>query len=253
MNSASAGRPMITAPRPEHFNGSYWAYTRKIDSALRRTYAPIDGNSRDSRVFGFVRIGTWSTATASLPGLDDRLERVGELRDRLHLERRLAVVGPEARGGVGDLGRGGMAHDPRAEPLEQLLGGREVLDRLDLPVADDHVGLAAQDRADQLGDVGPLVLVVGVGVDDHVGAELEARVQPGLEGGGQALVVRQPDDVVDAVLARDLDGAVARAVVDDQPLDDVEPGHLARQPRRASAGSCSSSLKQGIWMMSFMG
>ena len=27
----------------------------------------MDGNSRDSRVLGFVRIATWSTATSSLP------------------------------------------------------------------------------------------------------------------------------------------------------------------------------------------
>ncbi len=40
---------------------------RKIDTALRRTYDHIDGNSRDSRVFSFVRIGTWSMATSSLP------------------------------------------------------------------------------------------------------------------------------------------------------------------------------------------
>ena len=40
---------------------------RKIDRLLRRTYAHIDGNSRDSRVFGFVPIGTSSIATSSLP------------------------------------------------------------------------------------------------------------------------------------------------------------------------------------------
>ena len=44
--------------------------------------------------------------------LDQRLERVGEPRYRLHLECRLAVVGAEPRGGVGDVGRGGLAHDP---------------------------------------------------------------------------------------------------------------------------------------------
>ena len=27
----------------------------------------MDGNRRDSRVFGFVRMGTWSTATRVLP------------------------------------------------------------------------------------------------------------------------------------------------------------------------------------------
>ena len=76
---------------------------------------------------------------------------------------------------------------------------------------------------------GAVVLVVGVGVDDHVGAELERRVQARLEARGEALVVGEPDDVVDAVLARHLDRAVGRAVVDDQPLDGVEAGHLARQ------------------------
>ena len=101
---------------------------------------------------------------------------------------------------------------------------------LDLAVAHDHVGLAAQDRLDELRDVGPLVLVVGVGVDDHVGAELQPGVEPGLEGRGQSLVVGQPDDVVDAVLAGDLDRAIGRPVVDDQPLDGVESGDRAREP-----------------------
>ena len=59
-----------------------------------------------------------------------------------------------------------------------------------------------------------------------VGAELERRVEAGLEACGEALVLRQPHDVVDAVLAGHLDGAVGRAVVDHQPLDRVE----ARQP-----------------------
>jgi hypothetical protein len=74
-----------------------------------------------------------------------------------------------------------------------------------------------------------VVLVVGVGVDDDVGAELERGVEPGLEARGQALVVGEPDDVVDAVRARDLDGPVGRPVVDDQPLHDVEARDLARE------------------------
>ena len=111
--------------------------------------------------------------------------------------------------------------------MEQLLAGRELVDRHDLPVAHHHVGLAAQDRPHQLRDVGGLVLVVGVGVDDHVGAQLQPGVETGLEGGGQPLVVGQADDVVDAVLTRRLHGPVAGAVVDDQPLDRVEARDLA--------------------------
>src|SRR4051812_45573961 len=40
---------------------------RAMATALRRTYEDTDGNSRDSRVFGFVPMATWSVATSSLP------------------------------------------------------------------------------------------------------------------------------------------------------------------------------------------
>ena len=164
-----------------------------------------------------------------LARLDDRLERVRELRDDDELDRGLAVVGAKAGGRVGDLGRRGLAHDPRAELLQHLLQRREVLDVVDLAVADDHVGAALHDRRDELGDVVAGVLVVAVGVDDDVGAELQARVEAGLEARREALVVRQPDDVVDAAGARDLDRPVARPVVDDQPFDRVESVDLPRE------------------------
>ena len=113
-----------------------------------------------------------------------------------------------------------------------LLALREVLHGLDLAVADHHVGLAGQDRLDEAEDVRPVVLVVGVRVDDHVGAELQRGVQAGLEARGEALVVGQAHDVVDAVGARHLHGAVGRAVVDHEPLDGVEARHLAREVRQ---------------------
>ena len=78
------------------------------------------------------------------------------------------------------------------------------------------------------------VLVVGVGVDDEVGAELERRVDAGHERRGQALAAPEPDDVMDAVRARDLGGAVARPVVDDEHLDDVDAREAPRQIRAAS-------------------
>ena len=135
--------------------------------------------------------------------------------------------------------------------LEALLHEREVLDGHHVAVADDHVGVAARAIGrDEGGDVVGGVLVVGVGVDDHVGAELEAGVEAGLEGVGEALVVGELHDVVDAELPGDLDRAVGGAVVDDQPLDDVEPS-TSRGRAPSEIGSWSSSLRQGIWMMSF--
>ncbi len=103
-----------------------------------------------------------------------------------------------------------------------------MLDLRHLAVADHHVGLAGQDRADQRGNVARVVLVVGVGVDDDVGPELETGVEAGLERGREALVVGQAHDVVDPVGARDLDRAIARAVVDDEPFDLVEAIEIAR-------------------------
>src|SRR5579862_7383611 len=105
-----------------------------------------------------------------------------------------------------------------------------MLDRLDLAVAHHHVGGAPEDRFDQLGHVGALVLVVGVGIDDHVGPQLEPRIQAGLEGRCETLVVGQAHDVIDAVAARHLDRLVARPIVDHQPLHDVEARHLAGKP-----------------------
>ena len=101
----------------------------------------------------------------------------------------------------------------------------------DLAVAHDHVRAAVQDRLDELGDVGAAVLVVGVGVDDHVGTQLQRRVDAGLEGGRQPLVVGQAHEVLDAEGAGDLDRAVAGAVVDDEPLDLVEARNLAWEVR----------------------
>jgi hypothetical protein len=164
-----------------------------------------------------------------LASLDDRLERVGELGDHLHLQRRLAVIGAEAGGRVGHVRAGGTAHHRAAEPLEALLQWREVVDLVGLAVADHHVGVAGEDRAHQLGDVAAEVLVVGVRVDDDVGAQLQRRVEPRLERGGQAPVVGEPHHVLDAVLARHLDRPVAGTVVDHQPLDLIDALDLARQ------------------------
>ena len=103
---------------------------------------------------------------------------------------------------------------------------------LDSAIADDHVGIPGEDRRDQLRDVGRVVLAVRVGVDDHVGAELQRCVETGLKGGREALVVGQADQVVDPALTGDGEGAVGRPVVDHQPVDPVEAFDLAGQPAK---------------------
>jgi hypothetical protein len=145
------------------------------------------------------------------------------------LDRRLAVIGAKPGRRIGDLGPREPADDPASEPLQPLLRAREVLDSRDRAVADDHVGFAGEDRGQQLRDVRAAVLVVGVGVDDQVGAELQAGVESRLECGGQAAVVGQADELLDTVLAGDLDGSIGRAVVDHEQLDLIHALDAARQ------------------------
>jgi hypothetical protein len=57
------------------------------------------------------------------------------------------------------------------------------------PVADHPFGLASDDGGDEQGDVSASVLVVGVGVDDDVGAQAQAVVEAGRKGAGQPKVV----------------------------------------------------------------
>jgi len=166
-----------------------------------------------------------------LAGLDNGLQRIGVARDHVQAQGRLAGKGAEAAGRVGDVGARHRPHHARSDPLQELLHRREVLDTLHLPIADDHIGFVAQDGGDQVGDAVLRVLVVGIGVDDDVGPEAQAGVQPGLEGGGQPLVGGVAHHVVHPQRPGHFDGPVAAAVVDDQDLDHVDAGHLARDGR----------------------
>ena len=105
----------------------------------------------------------------------------------------------------------------------------------DRPGADHQVGLAGEDRRGQLRDVVGAVLVVGVGVDDHVGAGAQRGLEAGGERAGQALVAPEADDVIDAGGLGDRDRRVGAAVVDHHPFDPREARHRARQGRERDA------------------
>ena len=115
---------------------------------------------------------------------------VGELRNDLNLQGRLTVVGAEPRSDVGTRRVRGSAHNGASERLQPLLRGREVRDRLDAAIADHQVGLPREDRPDECRDVRCPVLIVGIRVHDHVGAEFEAGVEARLKGSSKSLVIR---------------------------------------------------------------
>ena len=109
-----------------------------------------------------------------------------------------------------------------------------------------------EQRRDQERDVLPGVLVVGVRVDDDVGAGAQTGVDARHEGRGQPLAAPESDDVLDPVRARDRRRVIARAVIDHERLDRRRCRESTRGRSASVAGSVSASFRHGIWMMSFM-
>jgi len=70
-----------------------------------------------------------------------------------------------------------------------------------------------EDRLHQQRNVGGFVLVVRIGVDNHVRAVSQAGVNAGHEGCSEPAVDGMAHYMVDAKLAREFRGAVGRAVV----------------------------------------
>ena len=198
----------------------------------RAVAAQVLGDRGEEPRLSRLRVGLDLDVLDHQPGLarlDHGLERVGEVVVDEQGRDGLAVHRSEARGRVGDLRARGAANQRRAPALQDPLDPREVRDRVGLAIADADVGAPGQHGLDEAGDVDAAVLVVGVGVDDQIGAQAQAGVEPGHVRRREPAVAREADDVVDAELRRDLAGPVAAAVVDHQDLDLVDTGDHAGQ------------------------
>ena len=158
-------------------------------------------------------------------GVEGEVERVAQEGD---LEQQPARVGAVAGVQLREV----RPHDPvldrRQAPVGQVLVDgasrpRAPGARLGQARAQHEVGLAAQDRRDQLGDQRGLVLAVGVQHHHDVGVALERLQVTGLLVAAVADVVRVPDDV-QRQPARDLDRLVGGLVVDEDDLVDPLAG-----------------------------
>ena len=79
-----------------------------------------------------------------------------------------------------------------------------------------------ENRSYELRDVPRVVLVVRIRVDNDVSIFLECPLDSGDERLGEAAIVGEVYDVINAVTTCHLDGAVSTAVVNNKPLNLAE-------------------------------
>ena len=152
--------------------------------------------------------------------VEHEVVRVQAVRDRLEQP---PAVGAQARVVLGQVEPEGRVLDAGQEPVGHELPARHAAGErvAQEPRPEHEVGLAGEDRRDEVGDPGRVVLVVGVEHHDDVGAPLERPVVAGLLVAAVAQVLAVDDDL-EAELAGDLDGLVLRHVVDeDHVVDEV--------------------------------
>ena len=174
-----------------------------------------------------------------LAGLDHALERVGEVVDDEQPERGLAVVGAEPGGRVGDLG----PREPSARPSCPAAAAPSCCRRSarsDRPARSPTTMSASPARigATSLTMSAPRYWLSASVLTMTSAPSLRQASRPAWNAAASPLLLVSRTMCSTPVLARDLDGAVGRAVVDDQQLDRVEAVDLARQlgDRRRQGG-----------------
>ena len=110
-------------------------------------------------------------------------------------------------------------HDEADELVGHPLAHRHGLNLSGEAGAEDDVRSALQDGRHQVWYLGLVVLEIGVGVDDDVGAAGQRRLQPHAEGGGQAHVALEAHHLVCAGFGGLRHSGVAGAIVDDHNFD----------------------------------
>jgi len=163
------------------------------------------------------------------------LQRVGVVAEYRQALRRRSAHGAETAGRVRNVSLGRHAHHPAAQFLQQLLDRAEVLDGLDRSRTHHDVGLAIHNGLGQGRDVASVVLVVGVGVDDHVSTRIQTGPQAVHEATCQTLVASVAHHMVHPMGQRHFHRVVGAAVIDDQPFHLVEAGHLSGQLSQGDA------------------
>src|SRR3954454_14708470 len=225
---------------------------RAIATALRRTYEDTDGNSRDSRVFGFVPMATWSVATSSLPAwmIVSSVYVYFETTATWIAASRLYARNPDVVSGTSVSDAWRTTHEPAfwrrffsGEKCSILSVSRSPTTRSARPAT---IGSTSLGMSAALYWLSASVLTI------TSAPSFRHASRPAWKPAARPLLfVRRTMWSTPHSRAT----AIVRS---------VEPSSMTSHSTRSKpsssrgrsasvAGSCSSSLKQGIWMMSFIG
>ena len=103
----------------------------------------------------------------------------------------------------------------------------------DGPGANNDLCFTGQDRCGEKWDVLGLILVVCVGVDDHIRPEPQCFPDAVAEGIGQTTVSTDFQDMVNPMIFGHFHCAVSAAIINDHPQNSVETLYLSWQlPQR---------------------
>lgn len=160
---------------------------------------------------------------------DQSLNCVAEVAENMELSSRCSRVCPEAGERIGKWCISNACHDATSPPLQETLARREGAIAARVAVTNDQIRFVPQNRRDQLVDTSAVVLIVSIGVHDHVCPGSEARFDADRKRLRESSILGQADHMIGTMPGCYLAGAVCRAVVDNENLDRVEPVDRARK------------------------
>lgn len=96
-----------------------------------------------------------------------------------------------------------------------------MFDFISLAIGNYNIGFMGQNWFYKFGNVAARILVIGICVDDDVGAEPQTGIQAMLEGVSQSHIFAVLDDVMNTKLPCNFGRAICAAIVNDEYLDAV--------------------------------
>ncbi|CDX55531.1 hypothetical protein MPL1032_20153 [Mesorhizobium plurifarium] len=183
--------------------------------------------------------------------MDDGFQRIGVAVEQHQPLRGVSRDGAKSAWRVLHVGSAADPNHPTADLLQELLDRGEMLDFRYWPGADNHIRAPFQHRIDEGRNVGCMILVVGIGVDDDVRAPGQTGFDARHEGVSKTTIAGVPHDVIDTVFPGDPDRFVRASVIYHQPFDAAEawdgPRQIAQRYRQGFGFVVARNLDNQLW------